>query len=151
MNADIKLGDTLNAIGQEIANILNRHPDGSFLYAEVDDEGYEVAIFAEDIGEVVYHYPSDEMFELVQHLWDVADSDKKWSILEYHITDGKFDAQFTFSDELNPDEDEEDDEDDRRERALQKRFGDKPVTYPDLPSSAVKLTLDNLTHLEDEN
>jgi hypothetical protein len=147
MNADIKLGDALNSIGQEIANILNRHPDGSFLYAEVDDEGYEVSIFADANGEVTYHYPTEEMFELVQHLWDAADSDKKWSILEYDISDGKFDAQFTFPDQLNPD----DDDDDRRERALQKRFGDKPVTYPDLPSSAVKLTSDDLAHLEDED
>lgn len=150
MNADIETGDTLNAIGQEIADMLNRHPDGSFLYAEVDDEGYEVAIFAEENGEIIYYYPSNKMFELVQHLWDVADDDKKWSILEYGIADEKFDAQFTFPDQVNPDEDDND-EDDGCERVMRKHFGDKPVIYPDLGSSAVKLTLEDLALLEGDN
>jgi hypothetical protein len=148
MNADIEMGDTLNFLGQEIAVILNRHPDGSFLYAEVDDEGYEVSIFVEDNGEVHYHYPSDKMFELVKHLWNVADDDKKWSVLEYSVVDGKFDAQFTFPDQLNADED---DGDDMCDRALRKRYGDKPVIYPDLGSRAAKLTLDNFADIEDEN
>lgn len=150
MNPDIEMGEILNSIGQEIAELFGRQPDNAFLYAEVDDEGYEISIFAEDDGAVLYHFPNRQIFELVQRLWEIADDDKKWSVLEFEIADGEFDASFTFYDQFDPNQNDGDDEEDRCDRAIRKRFGDKPVIYPDLGPGAVQLTLEDLAHLDDD-
>ena len=150
MNPDIEMGEILNGIGQEIAELLGHQPDDTFLYAEVDDEGYEISIFAEGDKAVLYHFPNRKMFELVQRLWEIADDDKKWSVLEYEIADGEFDASFTFYDQFDPNQNDDDDEEDRCDQAIRKRFGDMPVIYPDLGPDAVSLTLEDLEHLEDE-
>ena len=54
---------------------------------------------------------------------------KRWSVMEYEICGTKFDAQFRFPDEV----DVESFDVDRREVALKKRYGDKPIIYPPPP------------------
>lgn len=49
--------------------------------------------------------------------------------------DGKFDVSFKYPDEVNV----ETISMERRQSALRARFGDKPVIYPPMPSTAVEL------------
>lgn len=147
MTNNIKMGDILNAIGQELAYILDRVPDGAFFYAEGDDESYSASIFSPEGDVIVFYKPTDVIFDHVIELWHTAEEEKKWAVLEYDVAEGKFEASFTFPEQLDP----EDIEDDRRERALRKRFGDTPVIYPDIGPNAATLTLDDFAHLEDEN
>ena len=142
-----KVGDILSELGQHIFEIIGQHPDGSFLYAEVDDDGYEVAIFHEEGGErVVYYDADDELFEEIINLWETALDHEKWSVLEYDVRDGQFNSSFTYADQLDPEEDSHE----RRDRLVRARYGDKPVIYPDLGPDAVQLTLEDLEHIEDE-
>jgi hypothetical protein len=141
-----KVGEILTDLGQHLFEILGRDPDGAFLYAEVDDGGYEVAIFHTEGDKVVYYSPDDELFEEIINLWETALDHEKWSVLEYDVRDGRFYSSYTYADQLDPDEDS----DERRDRLVRARFGDKPVIYPPLGPDAVELTLEDLAHLDDD-
>ena len=147
MQGSVKMGNILNDIVQEIAEMLGRLPDNAFLYAEVDDEGREASVFTENNSGIFSHRPSDELFALVGELWEAADDDKKWAAVEYDVDEGKFEANFIFPEQIDP----EDISDDRRERALRKRYGDRPITYPPLNPGAVPMTLEDLSHFINEN
>jgi hypothetical protein len=146
VQGNVKMGDILNDIAQEIAEMVGSLPDHAFLYLEADDEGREASLFTEQDDGILCHRPSDEMFELVGELWDATDDDKKWAAVEYDIADGKFEASFIYAEQLDPEEIS----DDRRERALRKRFGDTPVIYPAIGPNAVRLTPDDFAHLDDD-
>ena len=147
MQANVNMGDILNDIAQEIAEMLGRLPDNAFLYAEVDDEGREASVFTENDDGIFCHRPSNEMFELVGELWEAADDDKKWAAMEYDVADGKFEANFIFPEQVDPEEIS----DDRRERALRKRYGDRSISYPPLNPDAIPVNLDDLSHVKDED
>lgn len=148
MGHDIRIGEALNDIGNELAFILDRQPDGSFLYSEAAENTCSAAVFVESNDEVRFVDPTDELFDLIQHLWDLAEPDKKWTVLEYAVAEGKMKASFTYPEDIDPDESEMD----RSERALRKRYGEKPIIYPndDDDNDFVELTLDDLAHLDDE-
>ncbi|RDV06072.1 hypothetical protein DXH95_01090 [Sphingorhabdus pulchriflava] len=143
---DEKVGEILNALGQHIFEIIGQNPDGSFLYAEVDDGAYEVAIFHDEGERVVYYDPDSDLFDEVMNLWETALEHEKWTVLEYDVRDGRFNSSYTYADQLDPDEDS----DERRDRLVRARFGDKPVIYPPLGPDAVELTLEDLAHLDDD-
>ena len=69
------------------------------------------------------------MSDLLFDLWHAEsdDENKRWSVMEYAIEGGKFEAAFKYPDEVDV-SGEPDDE--RRQAALRARFGDKPVVYP---------------------
>jgi hypothetical protein len=116
----------LAEIGQLIADILDeKGPEGGFVYAEAGDMWQEVSIFKDLGNQVIYRSPSEALFEAVQDLWESSDDDKKWAALSYTISDGKFEAHFTFPDDIDPEESSFE----RSERALRERYGDKPVDY----------------------
>lgn len=143
---DEKVGEILNALGQHIFEIIGQNPDGSFLYAEVDEGAYEVAIFHDEGEQVVYYDPDSDLFDEVINLWETALDHEKWTVLEYDVRDGRFNSSYTYADQLDPDEDS----DERRDRLVRARFGDKPVIYPPLGPDAVELTLQDLAHLDDD-
>ena len=121
-----KFGEILTAVGGHIAAIVGDDHDGAYMYAESDGGSYGASIF-KDAGEaVVYFDPDDALFAELERLWHAAEHDKKWEILHYEIKGETFDARFGFPEELDPEESI----DDRRQRALQERYGDKPVIYP---------------------
>jgi hypothetical protein len=121
-----KMTEILNAIGQQVAAILNDNPNNSYLYAEATDGSVEGGVF-QDIGnEVIYYDPTDGLADEILELWYEAEPNKKWGALHYDIKDGQFDARFEYPDAW----DAEEYTPDRRERALAERFGDKPVIYP---------------------
>jgi hypothetical protein len=120
--------EILNKIGQHVADILGKIPNDVFVFIEAGDQWCGGAIFENLPEEVIYHDFEDGMDDLILKLWDAAEPDKKWSILLYDIKDGRFDAEFLYTDDLEHHPFEYD----YREDALVARYGDKPVIYPEM-------------------
>jgi hypothetical protein len=62
-------------------------------------------------------------------------------MLHYDIKDGKFAVEYFYTDQLDPDEGSYE----RRERALEQRFGDKPIIYPPPDPGLWDLTEDGIS------
>lgn len=139
MDPRIQMGDMLNGIGQHLADILEHHPDGAYLYAEMDEGYCEAGVFYDEGEHVVYYGPSDELFNALHELWEFAEADKKWAVLHYEVKNGAFDARFSYPDQIDPVEAGFE----RRERALYERYGDKPVIYPEPDENFRMLTSDD--------
>lgn len=133
------LGPLMNEIGGELVHVVGGNPDDIFLYVEIGDRWISYSIFKDEGDLIRYYDTKDEI--LTELLWDAwyAESEeggiKRWSIMEYDIKDGKFDAIFKYPDEV----DVEVIDDERRQAALRARFGDKPVVYPPPPKGAFEL------------
>jgi hypothetical protein len=125
--ATMEFGDQLNAIGQKVAAILGKLPEDVFVFIEAGDQWSGGAIFENLQDKVVYHDFDEGLDDLILDLWEAAEPDKKWSILLYDIKDGRFDAEFVYTADM----DHHPFEHDYREDALIARYGDKPVIYPD--------------------
>jgi hypothetical protein len=145
-----EMGDLLNQIGQFVADRLGKIPDDVFVYIDAGDQNYGGAIFENLEDNVIYHdfepMGVDLGFgDIVLRLWDIAPPDKKWSVLLYDIKDGKFDAEFLYTDDMDKDRFEHD----YREDALIARYGDKPVIYPPMEEGDYhELTEDELANLD---
>lgn len=139
MDPRIQMGDMLNGIGQHLADILEQHPDGSYMYAEVDEGSCEAGVFLDEGEQVVYFDPSDELFDALFDLWEFAEADKKWAVMHYEVKNGAFAVRFSYPDQIDPQESSVE----RRGRALQERYGDKPVIYPEPDETYHMLTLDD--------
>lgn len=125
-----RLGPAYADIGGELAEIVGGDPDGVFLYAEAGEGWYGYGVFKDEGDKVRYYDPGPELGDLIYEAWLSEEPDKRWAIMEYAIHGTKFDAKFKFPDEVNV---KSYDENDRRDIALRKHFGDKPVIYPPLP------------------
>lgn len=128
-----RLGPMLSDIGGELAQIVGGHPDGTLLYVEAGQGWVGAGIFKEEGANVRYFDPSSGLTDLLLDVWNTEEPDKRWAVMEYEIRGTKFDVQFRFPDEIDPDESEEE----RRPRALKKRFGNKPVIYPPWPGDHI--------------
>jgi hypothetical protein len=121
-----EMGDMLNEIGQHVADELGKIPNDVFVFIDAGDQWCGGAIFENLEDKVVYHDFSNEMGEVIIRLWEAADPGKKWSILLFDIKDGKFEAEFLYTDDLEHHPFEYD----YRQDALDARYGAKPVIYP---------------------
>ncbi len=121
-----EMGDLLNQIGQQVTNILGKVPNDVFVFIEAADQMSGGAIFENLPEQVVYHDFGHETHDTILELWEAAAPDKKWSMLLYDIKDGKFSADFLYTDDLEGEWYALD----YREDALRARYGDKPVIYP---------------------
>jgi hypothetical protein len=125
---DPKMAPMLAEIGRFIADILGeKGAEGAFMYAEAGDMWQAAGIFKDLGNQVMYRDPSRPLTSAIQDLWESADDGKKWAVLLYTISNGKFDAHFTFPEDNDPAEGSYE----RRKRALEERYGDKPVDYSD--------------------
>lgn len=126
-----RLGPILNEVGAEGAAIVGGNPDGLYIYAEPDGGAVFAAVFKDEGNAVRYYDPTDELFDLISDAWEMENLDeaKRWAVMEYEIVGTKFDVKFSYPEELDPN----DYSSDRREAALRKRYGDKPVIYPPMP------------------
>lgn len=131
-----KIGPMLGAVGVEAAMIVGGDPDGLYIYAEDEDGSVFASVFMDEGEAVRYYDPTQELFDLIGDVWDAGDPDeaKRWVVMEYEVRGGKFDVRFQYREELDPD----DYVADRREAALKKRYGDKPVIYPPIPEYLLK-------------
>lgn len=126
-----KLGPILNAIGTEGAAIVGGNPDGLYIYGEPDGGAVMASVFRDEGNAVRYFDPTHELADLICDAWEAESPNKRkrWAVIEYEVRGTKFDVQFTYPEELDP----EDNVTDRRRAALKRRYGDKPVIYPPMP------------------
>lgn len=126
-----KLGPLMSEIGGEIAADLGGKPDGAYLYVEVGDRWISVNLYRDDGDAVRWYEHGPELTASLWKAWRVENSNPKmrWSVMQYEIHGTKFDVQFSYPDEV----DVEVYDSDRRDNALKKHFGDKPVIYPPPP------------------
>lgn len=85
-----------------------------------------------DLGyHFLFRWPLNERLSYaLLELWEAQEEHDRWSELEYVLCDGKFEVAYFYPDEIDPEEDVIE----RRERSLQRHFGDKPIAYPPLLS-----------------
>lgn len=121
----------LNEIGVEGAAIVGGDPEGLYIYAEPGGGAVYAAVFKDEGAVIRYFDPTHELADLIRDAWETenADESMRWAVMEYEVSGTKFDVQFTYAEELDPD----DYSTDRRQAALKKRYGDKPVIYPPMP------------------
>lgn len=131
-----KIGPLLAEIGREGARIVGGKTDGLYIYIEVEDSSVYGAVFTDEGAAVRYYDPSSELCDIVREAWETTDRKKarRWIVMEYEVKGTKFDAQFRYKEELNPD----DYSSDRRQVALEKRYGDKPIIYPPIPEHLLR-------------
>jgi hypothetical protein len=118
----------LNDLGRALAQDNDYPLDGTFLYAEVASQMVEMSIF-KDLGDhLLFRLPMNELSDILLELWEAAPTEKRWSAMQYKIEGGRFDASFTYPEEMDPEESAGD----RRRRILQQRYANKRVLYPPL-------------------
>lgn len=127
------LGPAYGDIGVELAEIVGGNPDGVLLYAETGKGWLGFSVFKDEGRVVRYYPPTIELGNLIEKAWLAEDPDKRWAVMEYAVTGTRFDASFKFPDEV----DVKWYDVDRREEAVKKHFGDKPVIYPSVPSQTL--------------
>jgi hypothetical protein len=128
----------MNEIGRELANIVGGDPNGVFLYVEIG-QGWAGPSVYKDEGDVVRYYDSSSLTlsDLLFEAWyaEAAEGNKRWSVMEYAVRDGKFEVSLKYPDEV----DVEVVDRKRRQAALRAHYGDKPVVYPPPPKGAFEL------------
>ncbi len=136
-----QMADILATLGQHISEIIGGNPDGTYLYAEADAGFQEAGIFKDSGSQILYFGPDDELFQAIDRVWQAAEPGKQWAVMQYEVKGSSFDARFSYPDSLDPDGTSYD----RRESAIKKRFGDKPVIYPPPDESFHELTEHDLS------
>jgi hypothetical protein len=126
------LGPLFADVGGELADIVGGDVDGTFLYAEAGEGWLGASVFREDGDVVRYFDPSPALTDLLLQAWETESPESilRWSVMEYEVTGTKFDVQFRYVDEIQV---KSFADNGRREAALKRRYGDKPVIYPPIP------------------
>lgn len=124
------LGELLNEIGSEIAQTVGGDPAGTFLYAEAGEGWIGSSLFKDEGSAVRYYDTTDELDDLLLKFRNTEKPGMRWTVMEYEVKGTKVDAQFKYPEEVIV---ESFADADRREIALKKRYGDKPIIYPPWP------------------
>ena len=120
----------LNEIGQLLAEDTEYPLDGTLLYAQLASNMVAPAIFKNRGNHVLYRWPDlNRLGGALLDLWEAREPGKRWAEIEYLIRGGKFEASFTYPEEIDPEEDHFE----RRKRIVKRHFGDKPIVYPPWP------------------
>lgn len=123
--------DESNALLNEIGHLLAQDRDypgvDTLLYAEVGHDYIGESIFKILGNQFLYRRPLNRRLPYaLLELWEAQEGDDRWSELEYVLRDGRFDVNYFYPDEIDPEEDLAD----RRARSVRRHFGDKPIVYP---------------------
>lgn len=117
----------LNEIGGLLMEDGEYPSKPTLLYAQLDHNMIGESIFKELGNQFLYRRPLNERLPYaLLELWEAQEEHDRWSELEYVLRDGKFEVAYFYPDEIDPEEDVVE----RRERALRRHFGDKPIVYP---------------------
>lgn len=133
------LGPALSEVGLEVVEIAHGEADALFLYVEAGEGWVRPSLFKED-GDMVrdLELRGSPLAELIIDARETEpDVSKRWSVMEYVIEDGKFEAKFQFPEDVDVEGD--DDILERRDAILKARYGDKPVVYPPPPEGSFEL------------
>lgn len=130
--------DEARQILNEIGNLLMKDEDYSsentLLYAQLDYNSVSESIFKELGNQILYRDPvNKDLPYVLLDLWEIPESDKRWAEMEYVYRDGQFQVTYIYADEIDP----EDDFFERRDRAVRRHLGEKPIVYPPWPEDGV--------------
>ena len=128
MNPNLELAETLNRLALHLCEVLDHTVGDIFCWVETDGKRFEIGIFQDEGSNVAFHLPDPTMLEEIVSAWEVAGDHEKWSTLGFRIQNLKFNAKFTFPDQLDAMATSAD----RRSQQLLAWFGAKPVLYRDL-------------------
>lgn len=113
-------------IGQELAAMIGKNPDGAYSYTEVQEMYMAPSAYHDEGNRVVCYRPSPGFCDAIWDLWYKQEPEKRWAAMRYEIVDGQFSVEFDYPEQHDPNELD----DYREERALKARYGDKPIVYP---------------------
>lgn len=120
----------LDEIGVLLMDDSEYPSEPTLLYAELDHDVVGQSIFKELGNQLLFRWPYNQRLpDALLELWEAQEGQERWSELEYVLRDGRFDVAYFYPDEIDPEEDVTE----RRERALLRHFGEKPIAYPPLP------------------
>lgn len=120
----------LQEIGQLLAEDKYYPLDGTLLYARLDHNMVDWSIFKERGNHVLYRWPKPaRLAYALLELWEVEKPKDRWAEIEYVIRNGRFDATYTYPDDI----DAEEDPFEQRDRVVARHFGKKPIVYPPMP------------------
>lgn len=134
------LGPIYAEIGLESADVVGGDPDGIFIYVEYsedDDGSYSIfgSLFKDEGSSVRYYDMNDILFDLFKGAWRAQPEGKRWLIMEYDVKGRSFNVGLTYPEQVDP----KMDSGERRQAALDKRYGDKPIIYPSIPDDFIEL------------
>ncbi len=119
----------LNEIGQLLAEDTSYPLDGTLLYAQVEAGMVSIAIFKNRDNSIVYRWPDlDHLGDALFDLWYAEEPENRWAELEYLVRDDRFDVKYVYANEI----DHEEGHFDRRDKIVERYFGNKPIVYPPL-------------------
>lgn len=120
----------LNEIGGLLTEDSEYRSAPTLLYAQLDYNMIGQSIFKDLGDQLLYRWPVNERLPYaLLELWEDQEGNYRWSELESVLRDGSFEVAYVYPDEIDSNEGVIE----RRERALQRHFGDKPVVYPPWP------------------
>lgn len=129
----------LNEIGCLLMEDADYPWEPTLLYAQVDQDMIGQSIFKDLGSELLYRHPVNKRLpDALLDLWEAQDGKNRWSELEYLLCDGRFEVAYFYPDEIDPEEDVIE----RRERALLRHFGEKPIAYPPWPPEDDEMDFD---------
>ncbi|RYF03467.1 MAG: hypothetical protein EOO77_31015 [Oxalobacteraceae bacterium] len=126
--------DDTNRLLREIGRLLaedTEYPlDGTLLYARVEAGSVAPSIFKNRENDIVFRWADlDRLCPVLLDLWESEDGVEQWAEIEYVVRDDKFEVEYTYAEQIDPEEEHMV----RRDRVVQRHFGNKPITYPGFP------------------
>ncbi len=120
----------LSEIGQRLLMDIDYPSVPTLLYAQLDHNFVSESIYKDIGNQLLFRWTTDRRLpDDLLALWEAQGSGARWSEMEYLLRDGRFEVRYFYPDEI----DSEEDMDVRREAALRRHFGDKPIIYPAWP------------------
>ncbi len=116
----------LNEIGQLLMDHLSGSSEPVLLHAEFDTNMVGPSIFIDRADHIEYQSSNGRFTYPLLDQWEQEKPRRRWAEMEYVLRDGKFEVSFTYRHQIDPKEDPFV----RRDRVVQRHFGDKPIVYP---------------------
>ncbi len=123
---DDRIDPLLSAIGERAVADLRGRIGDIYIYVEARESWLSDSLFSREHDAIHYHRAGRELGELIWELWNIPERGKRWSVMEYQMSEGQREVQFRYPEEVNVEEFDIS----RRERAIRRRFGEIPIVFP---------------------